>query len=378
MRNNTDNTDIIRTYDMNHHNVTYDSAILFVNGIQLTDTTQKIPKWSLVTVSILIDNPTDLTFGNMYTELSINSIVMRSGNLNLLADSSFRSNLTWTASVEGPLSLRVDTTVVDYSDNSTDDIVITLSKFVHVAETSVSSKESGSWIALVAVFVILSISSYIIYSGIEDESDSSESDKDIEEDKLNNINTIPVNYGIEISNTISFIAIPPFVVALYSLLIFAVALKWLPAIGVGESGDLSSKISHLILPSFAVGLGWVGYLARLVRSSMLEVLKENHVRTARAYGISERNIILHYVLRIAILPTITLLGTGIGILFSSSVFAEIVFSRPGIGKLIYESVINRNYPVVMGAVLVTSTLFVITTTLSDIENAILDPRIINK
>lgn len=178
--------------------------------------------------------------------------------------------------------------------------------------------------------------------------------------------------------TISFIAIPPFVVALYSLLIFAVALKWLPAIGVGESGDLSSKISHLILPSFAVGLGWVGYLARLVRSSMLEVLKENHVRTARAYGISERNIILHYVLRIAILPTITLLGTGIGILFSSSVFAEIVFSRPGIGKLIYESVINRNYPVVMGAVLVTSTLFVITTTLSDIVNAILDPRIINK
>jgi len=178
----TDNTDIIRTYDMNHHNVTYDSAILFVNGIQLTDTTQKIPKWSLVTVSILIDNPTDLTFSNMYTELSINSIVMRSGNLNLLADSSFRSNLTWTASVEGPLSLRVDTTVVDYSDNSTDDIVITLSKFVHVAETSVSSKESGSWIALVAVFVILSISSYIIYSGIEDESDSSESDEDIEED----------------------------------------------------------------------------------------------------------------------------------------------------------------------------------------------------
>ena len=178
--------------------------------------------------------------------------------------------------------------------------------------------------------------------------------------------------------TISFIAIPPFVVALYSLLIFAVALKWLPAIGVGESGDLSSKISHLILPSFAVGLGWVGYLARLVRSSMLEVLKENHVRTARAYGISERKIILHYVLRIAILPTITLLGTGIGILFSSSVFAEIVFSRPGIGKLIYESVINRNYPVVMGAVLVTSTLFVITTTLSDIVNAILDPRIINK
>ena len=175
--------------------------------------------------------------------------------------------------------------------------------------------------------------------------------------------------------TVSFIAIPPFVVGLYCLLIFAVSLKWLPAIGVGESGNLISKFLHLILPSIAVGLGWVGYLARLVRSSMLEVFKENHVRTARAYGISETKIILHYVLRIAILPTITLLGTGIGILFSSSVFAEIIFSRPGIGKLIYESVIDRNYPVVMGAVLISSTLFVITTTLADIINALLDPRI---
>ena len=175
--------------------------------------------------------------------------------------------------------------------------------------------------------------------------------------------------------TVSFIAIPPFVVGLYCLLIFAVSLKWLPAIGVGETGNLTSKFLHLILPSIAVGLGWVGYLARLVRSSMLEVFKENHVRTARAYGISETKIIIHYVLRIAILPTITLLGTGIGILFSSSVFAEIIFSRPGIGKLIYESVIDRNYPVVMGAVLISSTLFVITTTLADIINALLDPRI---
>ena len=179
----TENTDMIRTYNMNHNNVSYDSAILFVDDVQLTDTTQKVPKWSLITVSILIDNPTDLNFNNMYTELSINSIVMRSGNLNLLADSSFRSNLTWTASIEGPLSLRVDTIVVDYSDNSTEDAVITLSKFVHVEESSVSSEESGSLVALMAIFVILSISSYIIYTGIEDadDSDTSESDEDTEE-----------------------------------------------------------------------------------------------------------------------------------------------------------------------------------------------------
>ncbi len=174
--------------------------------------------------------------------------------------------------------------------------------------------------------------------------------------------------------TVSCIAIPPFVVALYALLLFAVWLQWLPAIGAGERGDLGSQISHLILPSLAVGLGWVGYIARLVRASMLEVLGENHVRTARAVSLPEPTIIFKYVLRIAVLPTITLLGIGIGILLSSAVFAEIVFARPGIGKLIYDAVTTRNYPVVMGSVLVTTMLFVLCTTLADLINALLDPR----
>ncbi len=174
--------------------------------------------------------------------------------------------------------------------------------------------------------------------------------------------------------TVSCIAIPPFVVALYALLLFAVWLQWLPAIGAGERGDVGSQISHLILPSLAVGLGWVGYIARLVCASMLEVLGENHVRTARAVGLPEPTIIFKYVLRIAVLPTITLLGIGIGILLSSAVFAEIVFARPGIGKLIYDAVTTRNYPVVMGSVLVTTMLFVLCTTLADLINALLDPR----
>ncbi len=174
--------------------------------------------------------------------------------------------------------------------------------------------------------------------------------------------------------TVSCIAIPPFLVALFALLLFAVWLKWLPAIGAGERGNIGSYISHLILPSLAVGLGWVGYIARLVRASMLDVLGENHVRTARAFGLSERTIVFKYVLRIAILPTITLLGIGIGILLSSAVFAEIIFARPGIGKLIYDAVSTRNYPVVMGSVLATTVLFVLSTTLADLVNAALDPR----
>jgi len=174
---------------------------------------------------------------------------------------------------------------------------------------------------------------------------------------------------------ISVIAVPSFVVALYALLIFAVQLQWFPAIGAGESGNWNSQIIHLVLPSFAVGLSWVGYLARLVRASMLEVMNEDHIRTARAYGLTEHRIVASYALRLAILPTITLVGVSIGRMLSTAVFAEIVFARPGIGKLIYDSVISRNYNVVMGSVLVSTAVFVSATILSDIVNAFLDPRI---
>lgn len=175
--------------------------------------------------------------------------------------------------------------------------------------------------------------------------------------------------------SVGTITIPSFVVALYSLLIFAVELKWLPAIGAGESGDILDQLKHLILPALAVGLGWVGYLARLVRASMLEVLGENHIRTARAFGLPERTIVLNYALRLAILPTVALLGVGIGHMLSGAVFAEIVFARPGVGKLIYDSVITRNYPVVMGSVIMTTVLFVLSTTVADLIAAFLDPRI---
>ncbi len=175
--------------------------------------------------------------------------------------------------------------------------------------------------------------------------------------------------------SVGSIAIPSFVVAIYGLLLFAVTLKWLPATGVGERGDLLDQLEHLILPGFAVGLGWVGYIARLVRSSMLEVLGASHIRTARAFGLKESTIIFRYGLRIAILPTVTLLGVGIGYMLSGALFAEIVFARPGIGKLIFDAVSTRNYPIVMGSVLVTTLIFVIATTLADMLNALLDSRI---
>jgi peptide/nickel transport system permease protein len=173
--------------------------------------------------------------------------------------------------------------------------------------------------------------------------------------------------------SVSTIAIPSFVMALYALLIFAVWLKVLPAIGAGEDG-LMDTLTHLILPAFAVGVSWVGYLARVVRASMLEVLGENHVRMARAFGLPEKRIVFRYALPIAVLPTITLMGVGMAYLLSGAVFAEVVFARPGIGALIVDAVDSRNYPIVMGCVVVTTTLFVAATTLADLINALLDPR----
>ncbi|TIL34595.1 ABC transporter permease [Mesorhizobium sp.] len=172
--------------------------------------------------------------------------------------------------------------------------------------------------------------------------------------------------------TVATIAIPPFVMAVYTLLIFAVTLRWLPAIGAGNG--FWDGLIHLILPGFAIGIGWLGYVSRLVRASMLEILGENHVRMARSFGISEWRIVARYALPLAILPTVTILGVGLAWLLSSAVFIEVVFARPGIGALMVNAVNTRNYPIVMGIVLVTTFLIVAATTLSDLINAFLDPR----
>lgn len=175
--------------------------------------------------------------------------------------------------------------------------------------------------------------------------------------------------------SVGVIAIPSFVIGLYALLLFAVELRWLPAIGAGEPGDLWDQFRHLILPSLAVGLGWVGYLARIVRASMLEILGENHIRMARAYGLPKNRVTYVYALKLGILPTVALLGVGIGALLSGAVFAEIIFARPGIGKMVFDAVQTRNYPIVMGGVLVTTVLFAMATLAADLLTATLDPRV---
>ncbi|MFC0268040.1 ABC transporter permease [Kushneria aurantia] len=172
--------------------------------------------------------------------------------------------------------------------------------------------------------------------------------------------------------SVGTISIPSFVMALYAVLVFAVWLGWLPSIGAGEG--LGGSIIHLILPAFAIGISWVGYVARMVRASMLEVMSYAHVRMARAFGLRERLITTSHILRIAVQPAVTLIGTGVAHLFSAAVFVEVIFARPGIGALIVQSVNERNYPIVLGAVLVTTAIIVLATLISDLVIAWLDPR----
>jgi ABC-type dipeptide/oligopeptide/nickel transport system permease component len=175
--------------------------------------------------------------------------------------------------------------------------------------------------------------------------------------------------------SVGMVAVPSFVVALYSLLIFAVMLNWLPAIGAGEPGDIWSQVRALILPSIAIGLGWVGYVSRIIRAAMIEAMGESHVRTLRAFGVSENRIVYGYALKQAFLSALPVIAIGFGGLLTGSVFAEIVFTRPGLGKLTYDSVMSRNYPLVMGTVLVTCALYVTCMIVADIVAAILDPRV---
>lgn len=175
--------------------------------------------------------------------------------------------------------------------------------------------------------------------------------------------------------SVGTIAVPSFLVSIWAILVFSIALRWMPVLGAGDEGDILDQLHHLVLPAFAVGLGWVGYLARMVRATMLEVMGENYIRSARAFGLRPRTVVFRYALRVAILPTITLIGVGFGGLLSGTVFAEIIFTRPGVGKVIYDMVLARNFPVVQGAVLVTIAMYVVVTLIADLIVSWLDPRV---
>lgn len=185
------------------------------------------------------------------------------------------------------------------------------------------------------------------------------------------------DFAIGIIST-SVVALPAFLTAIYALILFAVQLSWFPAIGAGDPDNYADQAHHLVLPAFAIGVAWVGYIARLVRVAMLETLAQPHVRTYRSFGVSDLRIALRFVLPIAIVPVISVLGVGMGNLLSGAVLVEVVFSRPGLGSMAYDAVISRNFPVLLGSVVVTTALYVVANFIADAAIAYLDPRLAEK
>jgi peptide/nickel transport system permease protein len=175
--------------------------------------------------------------------------------------------------------------------------------------------------------------------------------------------------------SVAFIALPNFVVAIALLVGFSLWLHWLPVQGAGTPGEVGDQLLHLVLPSLAIALGWIGYIARLVRSSMLEVLGQPFIRTARAFGLGEGRVIYKHALKNAAIPTLAVLGVGVGQLLGGAVFAEIIFARPGLGTLIFDAINARNYPIVQASVFVIVLLFVVTNLFVDALFLLLDPRL---
>ncbi len=170
--------------------------------------------------------------------------------------------------------------------------------------------------------------------------------------------------------SIVFVAIPSFVVAIGLLLLFSTGLDWFPVLAGDDAGP-----GALVLPVVALSAGWVGYIARLTRSSMLEVLGEPYIRTSRAFGLPPWLVVGKYALKNAILPTLAVLGLGVGRLLGGAVLVEVVFARPGLGRLVLDAINTRNYPVLQGAVFVVVLLFVLTNLAVDLSYAAIDPRL---
>ncbi len=182
-------------------------------------------------------------------------------------------------------------------------------------------------------------------------------------------------------NTVSIFAflglsMPDFWLAILLIIIFAANLQWLPAIGYAPlSAGFWEWFRHLILPSIAIGTGFSAIIARMVRSSLLGELKSDYMRTAAAKGLSTSKTVVLHALPNAMLPVITVLGVALALLISGAVVVENVFSIKGLGRVLIQGILNRDYPVVQGAVLLISAFFVFANLIVDLLYSVMDPRV---
>ena len=187
----------------------------------------------------------------------------------------------------------------------------------------------------------------------------------------------PTDIGFSV---VAFVGIssPAFLTALLGLYFFSVQLRWAPSGGMltpGAGFSLGDLFSHLVLPACLLSIGHAALIMRYMRASLLEVLNQDYVRTARAKGVREFFVIVKHAVRNALLPVITLIGSTIGIAVGGAIFIESVFNWPGMGLLLVNAVETRDYPVIMGATLVIGATVIVVNLLTDITYAAVDPRI---
>jgi peptide/nickel transport system permease protein len=174
------------------------------------------------------------------------------------------------------------------------------------------------------------------------------------------------------------ISIPSFFLGMMLILIFAVQLRWFPVSGMWPiygARDLSALLSHLAMPAFALAVVATGVIARLSRSAMLEVLRQDFIRTARAKGVPERSVVWRHALRAAMVSIIPVLGIQAGFVLSGAVYIEMVFQWPGIGRMLVDAILKRDILLVQGGVVFVAACYVLFNIVVDIAQSILDPRI---
>jgi peptide/nickel transport system permease protein len=172
------------------------------------------------------------------------------------------------------------------------------------------------------------------------------------------------------------LSMPDFWLAILLIIVFAANLQWLPAIGYVPLADgFWPWFSHLILPSIAIGTPFAAVISRMIRSSMLEVLHTDYMQVARAKGLLQLRLIFVHAFPNALIPVVTVMGIVLGLLMVSTVVVENVFAIKGLGRVLIQGIFNRDYPVVQGAILVVSAIFVLANLLVDVLYTVIDPRI---
>ncbi|KAB0269224.1 ABC transporter permease [Microvirga brassicacearum] len=171
------------------------------------------------------------------------------------------------------------------------------------------------------------------------------------------------------------LSFPAFVSGILLLIVFAIQLGWFPVLNSGSSGDPIERLRNLALPAFNLGIIMMAYVVRVTRSSMLGVLGEDYIRTARAKGVRPGRLVIRHALRNGLIPIITVVGLYFGTLIGNSVLTEIIFNRPGLGKLILGALNARDYTLLQGLMIIFAICVIAVNTLTDLAYGLVDPRV---